>query len=255
MASSEGREKTKQIRAAAYDTHFKNWHMSDSGLLLIAFCIGNLISGILWLLGVDNALWGLMAFTVFSVLTVTELSDVEFVKAQPIPSIQGQLILTNEGNIRPAKNSELEHYFNWLPQLKIRVTSKETGKQYEMKLRPNEIFSPSLQRNSDHHVGLNFSATIALDAYVYIKEKIPLALAVAFDEDSPAESRIAAEKSIEKLSCQFFGQFIIDTIEGSKDEQKQKAHENVLLKQQIAIELDNAQQSLKESNTEPDIEL
>lgn len=245
MATAEGRQKRNNIQASAYEFHFGDLYMSDSALFVIAMIFADLISIVLWLLGVENAFFGMIAFTFFSVMAVMETEAIDFTKGTPIPELKGQIQMDTKGNIVVIDNTELKAFMDWIAYLNIHVTSKEANQRYEMMLIPSKIYTRRRYFNEPEKNGLEFSGTLALDAYVHIKQNLPLALAVATNPDTPGPAKYDAEQSIEKMTGAYLGQIIIDYIEGTKEERERKAHEAALLKEQIKLERERAEQPTK----------
>lgn len=245
MATAEGRQKRNAIQASAYEFHFGDWYMSDSALFIMAMVFADLISIILLLIGVENAFFGMIAFTFFGVMVLVETESIDFMKGTPIPELKGQIQKDIKGNIVVKDNTELKAFMDWISHLNVRVTSKETNKRYEMMLIPSMIYTRLRHFNYPEKNGLEFSGTLALDTYVHIKQNLPLALAVATNPDTPGPAKYDAECSIEQMTAAYLGQIIIDYIEGSKEEREHKAHEAALLKEQIKLERKRAERPTK----------
>lgn len=242
MATKEGRSKRDNIQASTYDVHFGNLYMSDSALFIASMFLADLISIILWFVGVENAFLGMLAFTTFGVMALTETETMDFVKGKPLKALKGQLMLNSKGDIVPKENSELKSFMDAVGYSNVTVISKITNQKYEMMLRPDVIYSKRRHYNENEHNGLVFSGTIIVDAYLHIKEKLPLALAVATNPDSPEDAIYDAERSIKQLTGAYIGQVIIDVVDGSEEERERKATETSLLKEQLKVEREQANQ-------------
>lgn len=245
MATAEGRQKRNAIQASDYKLHVGDLYMSDSVLFIIAMGFAALISSVLLLIGIENAFLGIIAFTFFGLMVLTETEAIDFTKGKPIPELTGQIQKDIKGNIVVKDNTELKAFMDWISHLNVRVTSKETNKRYEMMLIPSMIYTRLRHFNYPEKNGLEVSGTLALDTYVHIKQNLPLALAVATNPDTPGPAKYDAECSIEQMTAAYLGQIIIDYIEGSKEEREHKAHEAALLKEQIKLERKRAEHSTK----------
>lgn len=245
MATAEGRQKRNNIQASAYEFHFGDLYMSDSALFITTMVFVDLISIILWLIGIENAFFGMIAFTFFGVMALMETEAIDFTKGTPIPELKEQIQMDTKGNIVVKDDTELKAFMNWIAYLNVHVTSKETNQRYEIMLIPSKIYTRLRYFNGTEKNGLEFSGTLALDTYVYIKQNLPLALAVATNPDTPGPAKYDAERSIEQMAGAYLGQIVIDYIEGSKEERERKDHEAALLKEQIKIERERAERPTK----------
>lgn len=245
MATADGRQKRNNIQASAYEFHFGDLYMSDSALFIVTMAFADLIAIVLWFIGVENAFFGMIAFTFFSVMALMETESIDFAKGKPIPELKGQIQMDTKGNMVVKDDTELKAFMDWISYLNVHVTSKETNQRYEMMLIPSKIYTRRRYFNEPEKNGLEFSGTLALDAYVHIKQNLPLALAVATNPDTPGPAKYDAERSIEQMTGAYLGQIIIDYIEGSKEERERKAHEAALLKEQIKLERERAERPTK----------
>lgn len=245
MATDEGRIKRNNIQASAYEFHIKDLYLSDSAMLILAICIADLISLVLWLMGMDNAFFGMIIFTFFGIMALTESETLDFTKGKPIPELKGQLAMDDKGNLIAKDKTELKAFMDWISALNVRVTSIEANTRYELMLIPNKIYSRRRFYNEPEHNGLEFSGTLALETYVHVKQNLPLALAVATSPDTPGPAKYDAERSIEQLSGKFIGDVVIELIEGSKDERERRTQEAALLKEQIKLERERAERPTK----------
>lgn len=245
MATAEGRQKRNNIQASAYEFHFGDLYMSDSALFVLTMIFADFISIVLWLIGVENAFFGMIAFTFFSVMAVMETEAIDFTKGTPIPELKEQIQMDTNGNIVVKDNTELKAFMDWISYLNVNATSKETNQRYEIMLIPSKIYTRRRYFNGPEKNGLEFSGTLALNTYVHIKQNLPLALAVATNPDTPGPAKYDAEHSIEQMAGAYLGQIVIDYIEGSKEERERKDHEAALLKEQIKLERERAERPTK----------